>query len=264
MTHPVATLYHRLLDQYGPQGWWPLLAHRGTNPTKTGSHRGYHPGVYGLPDTPDGRFEVAVGAVLTQNTAWTNVEKALDALAALDALSPNAILDLDLADLRAAIRPAGYYNMKARKLRCLAEFMLEGETDSPARGGAADVQPVPLPGKPGAETLRPGGQSCGGALDDAVAAAAPTRNELLGVWGIGPETADSIRLYAYHCLEMVVDAYTRRILAAEGLCPPDIIYADLKRICEEGVPATVADYQEFHALMVEHGKRLSTRRAGRD
>ncbi len=221
VTHPLTTLYHQLLERYGPQGWWPLLSCSGANPTKTGTHRGYHPGQYGLPETNAGRFEVAVGAVLTQNTAWPNVEKALAGLAALGALSPEAVLAADEDALRRAIRPAGYYNVKARKLRCLAEFILARRT---SHGGVS-----------------------------------PDRDALLGVWGVGPETADSIRLYAFHCPEMVVDAYTRRTLGALGLCGPDISYAELKRICEAAIPATVPDYQEFHALMVEHGKHLSAR-----
>ncbi|MFW5894165.1 MAG: endonuclease III domain-containing protein [Verrucomicrobiota bacterium] len=217
----MTALYHELLDLYGPQGWWPLLKHNGANPTKTGSHRGYHPGQYGLPETSAGRFEVAVGAVLTQNTAWPNVEKALAGLLALEALTPQAILAANEDDLRRAIRPAGYYNIKAKKLRCLSEFIVAH------RSSHGDTP--------------------------------PEREALLGVWGIGPETADSIRLYAYHCPEMVVDTYTRRILVARKVCEPDISYSELKRICISAIPATVPDYQEFHALMVEHGKHLSAR-----
>lgn len=217
----LTTFYHELLERYGPQGWWPLLDHGGANPTKTGSHRGYHSGQYGLPNTSAGRFEVAVGAVLTQNTAWPNVEKALARLVELDLLSPQAILAANEDELRQAIRPAGYYNAKAMKLRCLAEFILAHRSE------CGDIP--------------------------------PERDALLGIWGIGPETADSIRLYAYHCLEMVVDTYTRRNLAARNVCGADISYSDLKRICISAVPPTVPDYQEFHALMVEHGKHLSAR-----
>lgn len=219
VTHLLTKLYHQFLERYGPQGWWPLLEHSGTPTTKPGNQCEYHPGQYGLPRTSVGRFEVAVGAILTQNTAWTNVEKALGGLVALDALAPQAILSADDDALRMAIRPAGYYNVKTRKLRCLAEFMLAHQS---SQGDAP-----------------------------------PSRDALLGIWGVGPETADSIRLYAYHCREMVVDTYTRRILAACELCEPNTSYAALKRICISAIPATVPDYQEFHALMVEHGKHLS-------
>lgn len=216
VTDPLHTLYRDLLDRYGPQGWWPLHGHAGSNPTKTGSVHGYHPGRYDLPDTEEGRFEVAVGAVLTQNTAWPNVETAIRNLADLHALSPKALLELDQDTLRDAIRSSGYYNLKAKKLRHLADFVA-------VRGG----------------------------LDPP-----PERGELLSVWGVGPETADGIRLYACHRPEMVVDAYTRRILAAHGFCGESVSYDALKQRCVQAIPVTVPDYQEFHALMVEHGKHI--------
>jgi endonuclease-3 related protein len=206
-------LYDQMLDAYGPQGWWPLLGHAGTNPTKTGSITGYHPGQYDFPRTDAERFEICVGAILTQNTAWPNVEQALRNLAELDALSPNGIERLDDDALRQAIRPSGYFNMKARKLRELVAHVRvwNGRT--------------------------------------------PSREELLAVWGIGPETADSIRLYAYGQVEMVVDAYTRRILSHLGLVAQQVSYADLKAFCVAGLPADLIVYQEFHALVVEHAKR---------
>lgn len=215
----LSDVYLDLLERHGPQGWWPLRAHR--NPaTAPGSlpNRGYHPGRYDTPTTTQGCFEIAVGAILTQNTAWTNVERALDNLAVLEALSCEALLAHPVAELAQAIRPSGYYNTKARKLQELAAFL----------------QPTL---KREDWKTRP-----------------PSRAALLQVWGIGPETADSIRLYAFGCLEMVVDTYTRRILHSRGYCPTDIKYAPLKVLCEAAIPATVEDYQEFHALMVCEGK----------
>ncbi len=211
-------LYRVLLEAYGPQGWWPLLAIRGTNPTASGSLRGYHPGDYTYPRDAAQRFEIAVGAILTQNTAWPNVEQALRALQARDALRPEALLALEQDALEQAIRPSGYFRVKSRKLHELASFWLR------------------------------------------LAGRAPTRQELLGVWGIGPETADSIRLYAFGQLEMVVDAYARRILAAQGWVREDASYDEIRAWCERGVPREVAVYQEFHALLVEHAKRCYRKR----
>ena len=121
-----------------------------------------------------------MGAILTQNAAWPNVEKALRALEAPGILDPGAILAQAEPELAALIRPSGYHNAKARKLKELATFFrdLQGRT--------------------------------------------PSRSELLAVWGIGPETADSIRLYAYGQLEMVVDAYTRRVFERRPGCPPPL------------------------------------------
>ena len=110
----LSDLYHRLLEAYGQQGWWPLLGVKGCNPTKTGSVRGYHPGDYSHPRDEEERFEICVGAILTQNTAWTNVEKALRRLAAAELLEPTAILSCPTDRLRDAIRPSGYFNAKTR------------------------------------------------------------------------------------------------------------------------------------------------------
>ena len=221
----LSDVYLDLLERHGPQGWWPLRAQRDAS-AAAGSllARGYHPGRYAPPTSPQGCFEIAVGAILTQNTAWTNVERALENLAVLEALSCEALLSCPLPELAQAIRPSGYYNTKARKLRELAGFL----------------QPIL---KRDDWKTRP-----------------PSRAALLEVWGIGPETADSIRVYAFGCLEMVVDTYTRRILHAHGFCPEDITYAPLKALCEAAIPATIEDYQEFHALMVCEGKNRSRNR----
>jgi endonuclease-3 related protein len=206
-----------LLDAYGPQGWWPLLAHAGSNPTLTGRLTGYHPGDYSLPRTAAERFEICCGAILTQNTAWTNVERALGHLSQHALLSPAAILSATDATIEAAVHSSGYFRAKAKKLRAFSAFY-----------------------------LRQDGRT-------------PTRDELLGVWGIGPETADSMRLYAYKQTEMVIDAYTLRVLCRHGYCRPPLDYGRAKRLCERHLPRSLASYQEFHALMVEHAKRLRAR-----
>ncbi|MCK5805986.1 MAG: endonuclease III domain-containing protein [Lentisphaeria bacterium] len=218
----LAEIYETLLNAYGPQGWWPLLEHNGTNPTKTGSITGYHPGQYDFPKTERQRFEICIGAILTQNTAWINVERALFVLEQMDALTPEGLGALRDDQVRMAIRPAGYFNAKTRKLRELAAFHT--------------------------------------ALNGRV----PDREELLAVWGVGPETADSIRLYAYGQKEMVVDAYTRRILEHLKLVQPNSKYDDLKGLCINGLPEDLIVYQEFHALLVEHAKRCYARRPFQD
>ena len=213
----LAVLAEIMLAAYGPQGWWPLLAHAGSNPTSTGRLTGYHPGDFTFPRTGAQSFEISCGAILTQNTAWTNVERALFALDAKGWLGPEAILAAPDAALEMAIRPSGYFRAKARKLRAFAAFH----------------------------------QALGGRT--------PLREALLAVWGIGPETADSMLLYAYKQTEMVIDAYTLRVLRHHGYCRGTVDYETAKRYCERHLPRSLAGYQEFHALMVEHAKRLRLR-----
>jgi endonuclease-3 related protein len=210
----LGALAEALLAAYGPQGWWPLLAHAGSNPTLTGRLTGYHPNDFTFPRTDPQCFEICCGAILTQNTAWTNVERALFALDRQALLAPGAVLAASDRTLETAIRSSGYFRAKAKKLRAFAQFY----------------------------------QALGGRT--------PSREKLLAVWGIGPETADSIRLYSYKQTEMVIDAYTMRVLCHHGYCRPPLDYARAKRYCEQRLPRSLESYQEFHALMVEHAKRL--------
>ncbi len=117
-------IYEWLFNSYGPQGWWPVMSHRGKNPTMTGNFRGYHPGDYSYPKNNSQRFEICIGAILTQNTAWVNVEKALLNLRQARCLSPRKIEQLDDQKLKDLIRPAGYYNQKARYVRNFTELYL--------------------------------------------------------------------------------------------------------------------------------------------
>ncbi|MDD4880463.1 MAG: endonuclease III domain-containing protein [Gallionellaceae bacterium] len=188
--------YDLLLARHGPQHWWPG-------------------------ETP---FEVMVGAVLTQNTAWSNVEKAIANLNRADALDCRAILSLADAELAELIRPAGYFNVKARRLKALCRFLAE-------RGVAA--APEALAGQ--------------GTL-------AELRRDLLAVHGIGEETADSILLYALGLASFVVDAYTRRAFGRLGLLQGGEGYGDIQRLFEGHVPRDVALYNEYHALIVRLGK----------
>jgi endonuclease-3 related protein len=211
----LAEFARALLAAYGPQGWWPLLGHAGSNPTRSGSGAGYHPGDYSFPHDARQRFEICAGAILTQNTAWPNVERALRNLAATGLLAPPAILAAAPERLETAVRPAGYYRAKSRKLQAFSKLWLE------------------LDGRP------------------------PSRGQLLATWGVGPETADSMLLYAWGQPELVVDAYTNRVLLHHGFLAAPLPYARLKAFCLERLPADVPALQEFHALAVEHAKRLA-------
>lgn len=205
----VARLYRALLARYGPQGWWPLASRAGRPGYDAG---GYHPGDFTVPG-PRQRFEIAAGAVLTQSSAWRNAEAALAALRSAGLLTPRALLACPQSRLAALVRPSGYFNQKARKLRGLAAF---------------------LTGLP--------------------AGAVPSREALLGVWGIGPETADSILLYAWQQPVCVVDAYTRRLFQRLGWAAGGEGYEELRGVCERGLPRAVPVYGEFHALIVRHAK----------
>jgi endonuclease-3 related protein len=212
----VLKIFNYLFDSYGPQGWWPLTElHEagGTNPTKTGSIRGYHPGDYTYPQTREQQFEIICGALLTQNTSWTQVEKALFNLRNLNALNPEGVLFIDPEVLKEAIKPAGYYNQKAIRLKNLVLWFMELKGSIPAR------------------------------------------EELLSLKGVGPETADSILLYAFKQPSFVVDSYTRRIVTNIGLVDEKASYSEIKALFEKSIPGDLEIYQEYHALLVEHAKR---------
>ena len=166
-----------------------------------------------------------VGAVLTQNTAWTNVEKAIARLKQADALSCRAILAQTDADLAALIRPAGYFNVKCKRLKALCRFLRER--------GLAEA-PEALAGQ--------------GTL-------AELRRDLLAVHGIGEETADSILLYALNLPSFVIDAYTRRAFGRLGLVRSDERYGDIQARFETHLPRDSQLYNEYHALIVQLGKR---------
>ncbi len=180
------TIYRRLLAEFGPQRWWPA----------------------------DSRFEVVVGALLTQNTNWRNVEKAISNLKAAKKLSPGAILETGNRELETLIRPSGFYRQKAQRLRLLTERYAAFE-----------------------RRRRP-----------------PSRDELLSIKGVGRETADSILLYAYGQPFFVIDAYTRRFCSAHGIFEGKD-YEDYRAYFESSLPRSVPLYKEYHALIVEWGKR---------
>jgi endonuclease-3 related protein len=198
MPDPWTQTYHLLLAHFGPQHWWPG-------------------------ETP---FEVMVGTVLTQNTAWSNVERAIANLKAAGALSAPAILALADAELATLIRPAGYFNVKTRRLKALCAFLDQA-------GVAAEPR----------------------ALGD-TGSLSELRHRLLEVHGVGEETADSILLYALELPSFVVDAYTRRIFARLGLIAGDESYTRIRQQFMARLPAERALYNEYHALIVALGKDL--------
>jgi endonuclease-3 related protein len=185
-------LYQRLHRRYGPQHWWP----------------------------GDTAFEVMVGAVLTQNAAWSNVERAIGNLAAAGCLDARRIVELSSTELAELIRPSGYFNVKARRLQNLCRWYLE-------KGGMEPLSALPT---------------------DAL------RREILAVNGVGPETADDIVLYAFARAVFVIDAYTRRIFSRLGLCHGDEPYEELRRMFEHGLRGDAPLYNEYHALIVRHAK----------
>jgi endonuclease III related protein len=138
----IMEIYEKLYSLYGPQGWWPLLRQEGENPTKKGSVRGYHPGNYDLPEIDDQIFEIMLGAILTQNTAWTSAEQALLNLDELGVINPQKILDLDEKILKESIRCAGFLNQKSVYIREIAKFFISLDGFIPPRKEILSVKGV--------------------------------------------------------------------------------------------------------------------------
>ncbi|MBI5782876.1 MAG: endonuclease III domain-containing protein, partial [Gammaproteobacteria bacterium] len=174
----------------------------------------------------DSAFEIMVGAVLTQNTAWTNVERAITNLKQAKALSPEAIVKAHPKRLAAWLRPSGYFNIKAKRLKALCRWLME-------QGGVRKIAKLPT--------------------ND-------LRHALLNVHGIGPETADDILLYAFTRPVFVIDAYTRRIFTRLGLIAGDEHYEALRGLFENGLGSSVSLFNEYHALIVVHGKDVCKKR----
>ncbi|GMW02725.1 MAG: endonuclease III [Candidatus Hydrogenedentota bacterium] len=182
--------FNRMSRHYGPTQWWPG-------------------------DTP---FEIAVGAILTQNTAWTNVEKAIANLKRDGLLSPRALLECPDEALHESLRPSGYFRIKTKRVRSFCEYLMHRYGGSMKRMGR---QPL--------ERLRP---------------------ELLAVSGIGPETADDILLYALGKPVFVIDAYTRRILSRHGVDAHSLDYEGLRAFFESNLDNDVPLFKEYHGLIV--------------
>lgn len=129
----IEAIYKRLFKEYGPQGWWPLLDIDGTNPTKTGSINGYHPGNFEYPINKEQQLEIAIGAILTQNTAWTNVEKALINLRNSCGINFDSIQNVNIEELKEYIKPAGFFNQKANYIKNYISFIKELKSANPNR-----------------------------------------------------------------------------------------------------------------------------------
>ena len=198
----IYAMYEAMLNELGPSHWWPG-------------------------ETP---FEIAVGAILTQNTNWKNVEKAIDNLKEVDCLSAQSMYSLPPEKLAELIRPAGYYNIKAGRLRNFLTF-LQHEADWDMK----NLKGRELP---------------------------ELRQQILSIKGVGPETADCILLYGLEYPSFVVDAYTHRVLGRHGLAYEDIDYHELQAIFMDALPEDVAVYNEYHALIVRVGKDWCKKKAG--
>lgn len=187
-------VYQALFRRWGPQGWWPGQS----------------------------RLEIAVGAILTQNTAWRNVEKAIERLTERGLLDPEAMHCASKGELADAVRPAGYFNVKAARLKNFISYLRKEHSGEMALMTRLDASAL--------------------------------RADLLGVNGIGPETADSILLYALGYPKFVVDAYTRRFLSRHAWIDGEEKYDDLASLFTHNMPVDVGVYKEFHALIVRLGK----------
>ena len=189
-------IYNRLFSAFGAQHWWPA----------------------------ESRFEMIVGAILTQNTAWKNVEKAIASLKSNAVLTPLALRDIRQSELALLIRSSGFFNMKALRLKAFIGFLFD-EYD--------------------------------GSLDKMFSESADRlREKLLAIKGLGPETVDSILLYAGHHPYFVVDAYTRRIFSRHHLIDPKSAYQTIQHFFMERLPADVKLYNEYHALIVKLAKQF--------
>ena len=186
--------FNKMYNHFGPLNWWP----------------------------GDSPFEVMVGAVLTQNTSWSNVEKAISNLKEKEYLDPYKILDLSLKELAEIVKPSGFFNVKAKRLKSLIYFFVE-EYD-------ADIRKM--------------------LKDDLFS----LRKKLLSVNGIGKETADSILLYALNKPILVIDAYTKRIFSRHGIISEEMDYDDLQSFFMRHLPQDVSLYNEYHAQIVLTGK----------
>lgn len=215
----------RLYREFGPQGWWPITPNQGIVPE-------YNKDNWKKRKTNTEIFEIFVGAILTQNTSWKNVEKAIINLNNKKLIDPKKIIKINKRKLSELIKSAGYYNQKAIKLKTVSEFFLK------------NVKSI----KKNAEERN----------------FIETRKLLLNVNGIGPETCDSILLYALNQPIFVIDAYTKRIFSRTGVCDGNIRYEELQNLIMNGlnvnrsmdsIKEDVQIYNEYHALLVELAKR---------
>jgi endonuclease-3 related protein len=193
-TEHLTEIYELLFERFGPQHWWP----------------------------GESQFEIIIGAILTQNTNWTNVEKAITNLKNKNALSARGLYEMNPDELAALIKPAGYFNIKAKRLKSFLTWLFN-EYD----GRLENLEQL---------------------------STARLREELLNIKGIGPETADSILLYAFERPVFVVDAYTARVITRHGLIESGCDYEQLQELFQSNLTEDVQAFNEYHALLVRVGK----------
>jgi endonuclease-3 related protein len=198
----IKQIYNVLFKKYGPQHWWPVT-------------------------TDNKEFEIIIGCILTQNTAWKNVEKAIANLKANDLISVEAIDKTSKEKLASLIKSSGYYNQKAERLLLITSFLKENCN--------AHLNKIPTP---------------------------KLRQMLLEIKGVGNETADSILLYALNRPVFVVDAYTRRIFSRLGLIEENATYHEIQALFHKNLEPDAALFNEYHALLVEHAKRFCRKKPG--
>lgn len=213
----IKNIYYILLKRFGKQGWWPLSvngipAHNGKRPS---SERD--------------KFEICAGAILTQNTNWKNVEKAIVNLNMENLLDIKKINKINKKRLANLIKSSGYYNQKASKLKIFADYVIKNYNGKLGLFFKKKINEL--------------------------------RDELLSIKGIGPETADSIILYAAEKPVFVIDAYTKRIFLRLGICKKDVKYDELQKIFHKNLPLDVSLFKEYHALIVELGKNFCKSKA---
>jgi endonuclease-3 related protein len=194
VTPSLQNVYTVLYKYYGPQDWWP----------------------------GDTRFEIIVGAILTQNTAWTNVEKAITNLKKAGVLNPAAMNKASEKSLASFIRPAGYYNIKAKRLKNFLELLFSKHRGSLVKMSSSSTTDL--------------------------------KKDLIAVNGIGPETCDSILLYAFNKPTFVIDAYTKRIFSRHGIFPESATYHEVQKLFLDTLPRDVQLFNEYHALIVRLAK----------
>lgn len=197
----IKVFYKKLFKRYGPQGWWP----------------------------GDSTLECVLGAVLTQNTSWTNAEKAISNLKKENIISIDKLSAVSTGVLASIIRPSGYYNQKAVRIKDFITFvvdMYEGDLEKMFREDTSGL-----------------------------------RNKLLTIKGIGPETADTILLYAAHKPVFVIDAYTYRVLSRHGLVPEYTTYEEMQELFMDSLSEDREVFNEYHALLVRVGKEHCRKRS---
>lgn len=196
LSEQLTEIYQLLFDRFGPQHWWP----------------------------GETAFEIITGAILTQNTSWANVEKAIANLKSGNLLTPEKLYHLSTSQLAELIRLAGYYNIKTKRLKSFLTWLFQNYDGRLENLELLDTDHL--------------------------------RIELLDIKGIGPETADSILLYAFGRPVFVVDAYTARVAVRHGLIEPDAEYEQLRDLFQSNLPPDVQLFNEFHALLVRLGKEF--------